>query len=338
MPEVDWGEVEFYVRICADELFDYYKFNIIIQDGNEDNALHVYLYNDGTDRYGKIGYNDGSNHNLMSLSLHKWHHIRILHCPHFFSIYVDGINLGTCDYKGNPIFMDKITFSCIQPVFYLDAIGYSWDPGYEMDDNLCPSALLVDFSTKDLDIMQYSLDRVGWDTFQLTLSGVTYIPISRGDHSLQIRGEKSGIDFESGEVNFTCKDGEVAFFGEPVMGEVEHGSLQDIYWPNDTYYVIKAEKQLFVGYVAWIQFYVPEGPYSTIRVDWWWRWSTHDLDPLLPSANSAFLRLIWEPDPSYPTDFQEIPLIQEDYGFRYEGRNEFIPWYPERTLRIKFLN
>ncbi|MFX1276125.1 MAG: hypothetical protein ACFFBP_06225 [Promethearchaeota archaeon] len=75
---------------------------------------------------------------------------------------------------------------------YVDAIGYSWDPNYNIGDNINEGLLLNYENSTVLDWMGYSLDGAA----NITIQGTTTIPMptSYGLHSIQVFGnETNGI-------------------------------------------------------------------------------------------------------------------------------------------------
>ena len=84
---------------------------------------------------------------------------------------------------------------------YLDAFGYSWDPNYNVGDNLNEGLLLSYENTTNLDWKGYSLDGQA----NKTILGNTTIPMpADGVHAIQVFGNDSmGTIFESDVRYFT---------------------------------------------------------------------------------------------------------------------------------------
>ena len=80
-------------------------------------------------------------------------------------------------------------------LFYVDAIGYSWDPDYNIGDNLKEGLLLSFENNTRLDWIGYSLDGQA----NKTILGNTTIPMPEaGLHSIQVFGNDSlGTIYES---------------------------------------------------------------------------------------------------------------------------------------------
>ena len=98
---------------------------------------------------------------------------------------------------GSQINMIHITnhYDLANTHIYLDAIGYSWDPNYDIGDNLY-EGLLLSFTPHDLDWMGYSLDNQA----NRTILGNTTIsmPTANGVYTIQVFGNDSiGISYQS---------------------------------------------------------------------------------------------------------------------------------------------
>lgn len=104
--------------------------------------------------------------------------------------YVKRLNLRTNDALGNYN-------------IFLDAIGYSWDPYYNIGDNL-NEGLLLSFTPDDLDWTEYSLD----GQLNRTILGNTTIPFADdGHHAIQVFGNDSlGTMYQSSIRNFMTVD------------------------------------------------------------------------------------------------------------------------------------
>ncbi len=84
-------------------------------------------------------------------------------------------------------------------LFYIDAIGFSWDPNYNIRDNSIEGLLLSFMNRTTLDWMGYSLDRL---TNKTILGDLTIPFLGDGSHSIQVFGNDSlGTIYES-EVRF----------------------------------------------------------------------------------------------------------------------------------------
>jgi len=84
---------------------------------------------------------------------------------------------------------------------YFDAVGYSWDPPYEVGDNLYEGLLLSYETNLDLDWWGYSLDSQNF----VTILGNTTIPMPEdGQHTIQVFGDNLlGKKYKSAIRNFT---------------------------------------------------------------------------------------------------------------------------------------
>ncbi len=123
---------------------------------------------------------------------------------HKYNVTIDGINSGEIDIKSessdlNSFFLGTGT-NCANVKVYYDAIGYSWDPNYNIGDNLNEGLLLSYANSTSLDWVGYSLDGLA----NKTILGNTTIPMpADGLHSIQVFGNNSGIMYESDIRYFT---------------------------------------------------------------------------------------------------------------------------------------
>ena len=129
----------------------------------------------------------------------QWYHIRIeFRCngaPAYknlvegrFFVYIDGTKYGDFPFV-NPTY--QINGFAISLGFdsaltsYLDAVGYSWNPNYNVGDNIHEGLLLSYIKTGILNWTGYSLDNLA----DITIYGNTTIPMPpNGIHNIQIFG------------------------------------------------------------------------------------------------------------------------------------------------------
>jgi hypothetical protein len=144
-------------------------------------------------------YTDMGQITMGTYTINTWHHIRIdfrfksgnsylgLN-QNEFNIYFDDIFQGTHTmlYSGDPYYLQFMSSWATEEYYsYFDAIGYSWDPDYDVGDNI-NEGLLLSYSSK------YALD---WQGFTLdsqpvnTILGNITIPMpSDGVHTVQVIG------------------------------------------------------------------------------------------------------------------------------------------------------
>jgi len=130
------GTIEFWVSAKQTN----HGFSIRLSDGvGSTNYLNIALGNNG-----EFNYFDETVKDLpipTTYSADSWIHIRLdFNCTKGeYEIIIDGISKGNCSFYGNPVEMDHFRFSSqslTAGVNYIDAIGYSWDPNYDIGDNL----------------------------------------------------------------------------------------------------------------------------------------------------------------------------------------------------------
>jgi hypothetical protein len=132
-------------------------------------------------------------------SINTWYHIRIdFDCDtDTWNTTVNG-ELRSWDDpfdSGDSIFISDLRFyQFLSPVITrFDAIGFSWDPGYELGDNLNEGMWLTFYNNTHLDWIAYSLD--GSDNKTIFEQEIMPLP-EDGSHWIQLFGR----DAESGEI------------------------------------------------------------------------------------------------------------------------------------------
>ncbi|MFX1476671.1 MAG: hypothetical protein ACFFCI_00940 [Promethearchaeota archaeon] len=93
----------------------------------------------------KIYYYDGSSHDIMDASDDTWYHIKIQFDTTDWHLWVDGVSKdGGAGYNlyGSVSSFTEVEFltwtSDANYYYYVDAVGYSWDGGYNVGDNENP--------------------------------------------------------------------------------------------------------------------------------------------------------------------------------------------------------
>jgi hypothetical protein len=120
-------------------------------------------------------------------------------------INIDGIyDSGELDAANALDFVNKIALKsrAVEGVdSWVDAVGFSWDPNYNIGDNLKEGLLLSYTNSSTLEWMGYSLDNQA----NITITGNTVIPMpENGLHSIQVYGRSTlGYYYASNLVNFT---------------------------------------------------------------------------------------------------------------------------------------
>ena len=139
-------------------------------------------------------------------SKNVWHHIRIdFDVSLGWQFALDGVWYGL-DYSysiENPAVTEISNshigtgFSAVNPNYgtWIDAFGYSWNPDYDIGDNLNEGLLLSYENTTSLDWQGYSLDGAS----NKTILGNTTIPMpADGLHRIQVFGNNSfGTNYQS---------------------------------------------------------------------------------------------------------------------------------------------
>lgn len=197
------GTVELYVRATDASVGNFIQFR---NDTSPVNPLALnfgmyqnkFQYNDhgvwkdvGYDALADTWYHirldwETTNEGYQGLSQWKW------------KIEIDSIPFGPFNLTNN-IIPEIFSTNTRNPLtgfyWYIDAVGYSWEPDYSIGDNLNEGLLLSYENTTNLEWEGYSLDGQA----NKTIMGNTTIPMpSDGFHNIQIFGNTSlGTMYES---------------------------------------------------------------------------------------------------------------------------------------------
>ncbi len=128
----------------------------------------------------------------------QWYHIRIdFECTtggymglgqYQWYLYIDGTQFGPYIFSSNEtIYRFNLWSNPFSTDRYIDAVGYSWDPNYNIGNNF-NEGLLLSFDTSiDFDWIGYSLDNQP----NRTIAGNTTFPMQGGPHTIQVFGTDS---------------------------------------------------------------------------------------------------------------------------------------------------
>ncbi|MFX1574587.1 MAG: hypothetical protein ACFFB0_17740, partial [Promethearchaeota archaeon] len=193
------GTIEFFIR-CANNTK---RTKFFIYDEEDTDAVYLYFDNDGY-----IKYYDTVTHNIMQYNSSQWYHLKIeWDCAvGDWYLWIDGISQDSgsgYNLRGNPTALDTLyigTTTTEQDFYsYIDAVGYSWDPNYEIGDNLEEGLLLSFESSIDSEWMGYSFD----GQTNKTILGNSTIPMSNyGIHTIQVFGNETSGTMYSSELRY----------------------------------------------------------------------------------------------------------------------------------------
>ncbi|MFX0017277.1 MAG: zinc ribbon domain-containing protein [Promethearchaeota archaeon] len=196
---IPYGTIEFWWRI------DDTTKSVAISLFNGDTWVISLVMDNSIFKYWDSGWQDLG----ISATSDTWYHIRIdFECTtggyeglaqYYYDIYIDGTFYGDYNFILSESQIDLIHFNTNIGYnnynAYIDAIGYSWDPYYNVGDNLNEGLLLRFMNRTNLDWMGYSLDGL----VNKTILGDTTLPLpANGAHNIQVFGNDSlGIKYES---------------------------------------------------------------------------------------------------------------------------------------------
>ena len=183
------------------------EFYINFDESNENHTIGLYETTDSLDGAiqiswrdnGYLSYYDGSWNDIETYTSNMWYHIKIeFNVTDNWHLWIDNIQKDSSGYS----FLGSISFveyfwiqgSSTADIKF-DAIGYSWDPYYNIGDNLNEGLLLSYQNTTTLDWQAYSLDGAA----NKTILGNTTIPMpTDGFHNVQVYGnDLLGTMYES---------------------------------------------------------------------------------------------------------------------------------------------
>ncbi|MHA2366951.1 MAG: hypothetical protein ACXAC7_23565, partial [Candidatus Hodarchaeales archaeon] len=184
------GTIEFWIRHSSYGSEEIVEFTM--SNSTYSTFFDFYLFNGDIRIYTDIGQITIGNY-----LINTWHHIRIdfrgnSGSPYLglnqneFNFHLDDILLGTHGFQqpGDPYFLQFESFySSFEYYTYLDAIGYSWDPNYNVGDNMYEGLLLSFENKTTFDWVGYSLDGQANKTI---LGNTTISMPSEGVHSIQL--------------------------------------------------------------------------------------------------------------------------------------------------------
>ena len=156
-------------------------------------------------RGGALTFHNSTDYLLVdSIVPNQWYHLRIDFnmIADTSTIYLNNVlKLSNVDNYGNGSQINTLQvtnhYNLANTHLYLDAIGYSWDPHYNIGDNL-EEGLLLSFKTNaTLFWGSYSLD----GQTNITISGNTTIPmLEDGPHTIQVFGKNLFGDLIQSEI------------------------------------------------------------------------------------------------------------------------------------------
>ncbi|MFX1500165.1 MAG: FG-GAP repeat domain-containing protein [Promethearchaeota archaeon] len=203
-----YGTVEFYMRANS---VGWYS-EVYLSKGNS----HLFRVLFGS-HYLRT-YSNKTAINLLNVSAHQWYHIRIdfrcRNAPEYmglnekrFKIHIDDKEVGPFiiyddrRHKG----VNRMNFitggSQHDYSLYVDDIGYSWDPNYNIGDNMNEGLLLSFDKNYPFNWIGYSLD----GSASKAIQGNVTIPFPEDDsHTIQVFGKDSrGNIYQSGLRHFS---------------------------------------------------------------------------------------------------------------------------------------
>jgi len=203
------GSIEYYVYKNG----GFKGFEVSLRNSTNDYALRIgidyavdnkFIWRTSSSTAGEFG--------AGKYSVQTWFHIRIDFnlVTNKFDIYLDGVKEVDQEdffYEINVVQNIQFyqTYHSFGGLWYLDALGFSWDPNYHLGDNLNEGLLLSFENSTSLDWIGYTLD----GTSNKTILGNSTIPMPNdGLHTIQVYGNDSlGTNHNSDVRHFSVNTG-----------------------------------------------------------------------------------------------------------------------------------
>ncbi|MFX0006167.1 MAG: hypothetical protein ACFFAV_05495 [Candidatus Hermodarchaeota archaeon] len=225
------GEVEWWMRISA--LRQSY---VAFRENDVSGAYATYIafnYN------GWLQYCDGASQNIQDYTPNTWYHIKLeFNCDtDKINVSVNGVQKITNGNFWNPVNnIGGIEFYSggaggVDYNFYIDAIGFSWDPYYAIGDNFNEGLLLSFEKTPNFKWIGYSLD----GNNNITIIGNITLPmLDNGLHSIQLFGNNSLGYFYSSDIRYFTLNIPIA----PPQISINFPQAGDFYGYNAPYFEV----------------------------------------------------------------------------------------------------
>ncbi|MFX1316942.1 MAG: hypothetical protein ACFE9T_13855 [Promethearchaeota archaeon] len=171
-------------------------------------------------RFNQFQYSDGTTwNNITTIQCNEWYHIRIdFECSlgnyqglaqYEWHIYINGIKYGAysfvnnLDYARVAWWYTDILYGLAKYYYYIDAIGFSWDPNYNIGDNVYQGLLLSFEKNFEHEWIKYSLD----GNSNITILGNKAIALpEEGSHSIQVFYKDCSGDINNSELIYFSID------------------------------------------------------------------------------------------------------------------------------------
>lgn len=206
----EYGTIEFlyYQELMQDGIIE-----LRSGEGGDSQAIAILIDEDNSDTFEY--YINGSFYEFGAGMFQRdtWFHIRVdFECgtgnyqglsPDHFNVYLNEIKVvDNAPFWRKTNNMHNILFSTgVWSYYYIDAVGYSWDPNYNIGDNLHEGLYLSFDNSTALNWTGYSLD--GQANKTISGNDTIVMPVD-GKHKIQVFGNNSlGTMFNSNIVHFT---------------------------------------------------------------------------------------------------------------------------------------
>lgn len=219
------GTIEFW--IFFEETNRHHQFMVL--DDNPDRALII-----NWNPNGQIDYDNGAINIIGPYQKNRWYHVRVeIFDTESWSLWINGNLKGIFDFKGAPEKFSKIQFKTSQYdcdySFYIDAIGLSWDPNYQIGNNLIEGLNLFVQQPNQIQLKSISYSIDGGE--HIPINGSEAIPFpDDGLHYIQVIGDDSNNNvYRSTTITFNIHTIEITFPEEQLYFNYERGFHYDTF-------------------------------------------------------------------------------------------------------------
>ena len=240
------GSIEFWWAV--DSVSSTHGYNVLIRNSTNASLFGLWVQGGQISIYTMTGWEEVPG---LKMETNVWDHVRLDFRSatgsmyeglnyNEFRLYYNGIEKGTYFFNvtGDPDFLMLYSGIANAGGAYFDAFGFSWDPNYNVGDNLKEGLLLSYSNDSIMEWVGYSLDQ----QTNVTLTGnCTLAMPTDGVHSIQIYGNNSvGEIFYSSPRYFTIDttpyieitSPEPKLYKEPISGNyLATYGFEDV--PND---------------------------------------------------------------------------------------------------------
>jgi len=208
----EYGTIEFWV---IEDIHEDFYIDLRASESASSEIIRIFIDREGNN---KFEYYNGTTYQEFAsgqFSDETWFHMRIdFECdtngyqgldPDHFNLYLNGIKVvDNALFWRTTDFIHNIKFTTgYNSGFTVDAVGYSWDPNYNIGDNIFEGLLLSFSSQEELDWIRYSLDG---QLNKTVLGNSSMVMPENGVHQVQVFANDTLGSFHESNVQYFTID------------------------------------------------------------------------------------------------------------------------------------